>query len=39
MEFLGNVFSNFIFEKLLSRDAPVMGRVTATSDNQTLLFK
>jgi len=31
MEFLGNVFTNFIFEKLLSYQALVMGRVTATS--------
>jgi len=31
MEFLGNFFSNFIFEKLLSHEALVMGRVTATS--------
>jgi len=39
MEFLGNVFSNFIFEKLLSHEAPVTGKVTATSSNQTQLFK
>jgi len=39
MEFPGNVFTNFIFEKLLSREALVTGRVTATSDNQTRLFK
>jgi len=39
MEFLGNFFSNFIFEKLLSHEALVMGRVTATSNNQTQLFK
>jgi len=38
-EFLANFFSNFIFEKLLSREALVMGRVTATSNNQTQLFK
>jgi len=38
MEFLGNVF-NFIFEKLLSHEARVTGRVTATSNNQTQLFK
>jgi len=31
MELLGNVFTNFIFEKLLSHEALVMGRVTATS--------
>jgi len=35
MEFLGNVFSNFFFEKLLSHEAPVTGRVTAISNNQT----
>jgi len=35
MEFLGNVFTNSIFEKLLSHDALVTGRVTATSNNQT----
>jgi len=29
MEFLGNFFSNFVFEKLLSHEALVMGRVTA----------
>jgi len=39
MEFLGNFFSNFIFEKLLSHEALVMGRVTATSNNQMQLFK
>jgi len=39
MEFLGNVFTNFIFEKLLSHEALVMGRVTPTSNNQTQLFK
>jgi len=37
MEFLGNVFTNFIFEKLLSHEALVTGRVTATSNNQTQL--
>jgi len=30
MEFLGNVFTNFIFEKLLSHEALVTERVTAT---------
>jgi len=35
MEFLGNVFTAFIFEKLLSHEALVTGRVTATT-NQTL---
>jgi len=39
MEFLGNFFSNFVFEKLLSHEALVMGRVTATSNNQMQLFK
>jgi len=37
MKFLGNVFTNFIFEKLLSHEALVKGRVTATSNNQTQL--
>jgi len=39
MEFLVNVFISFISEKLLSHEAPVTGRVTATSNNQTQLFK
>jgi len=39
MEFLGNFFTTFIFEKLLPHEALVMGRVTATSNNQTQLFK
>jgi len=39
MEFLGNVFTNFIFKKLLSHEALVMGRVTAASNNPTQLFK
>jgi len=39
MEFLGSVFTNFIFLFLL-HEALVTGRVTATSNNQTqLLFK
>jgi len=38
MEFLGNFLSNFIFEKLLSHEALVMGRITAASNNQTKLF-
>jgi len=38
MELLGIVFTNFIFEKLLSREALATGRVTATSNNQTQLF-
>jgi len=41
MEFLGNVFTNFIFEKLFSHEALVTGRVTATSGskNQAQLSK
>jgi len=39
MEFLGNFFTNFIFEKLFSHEALVMGRVTAASNHQTQLFK
>jgi len=39
MEFLGNFFSKFIFEKLLSHEALVMGTVTAASNNQTQLLK
>jgi len=39
MEFLGNFFGNFIFEKLLSHEALVVGGVTATSNNQTQLFE
>jgi len=39
MEFLGKFFSYFIFEKLLSHETLVMGRVTATSNNQTQLFE
>ena len=38
MEFLGNVFTNFRFEKLLSHEALVTGRVTVTSNNQTQFF-
>jgi len=37
--FLGNVFTNFIFEKFLSHEALVTGRVTATSNNQMHRFK
>jgi len=33
MEFLGNVFTNFIFEKLLSHEVLVTRRVTATSNS------
>jgi len=39
MDFLGNVFTTFIFEKLLSHEALVTGKVTATTNNQTQLFK
>jgi len=39
MEFLENFFSKFIFEKLLSHEALVTGRVTPTSNNQTQLYK
>jgi len=39
MEFLAKFFSNFIFEKLLSHEALVMGRVAATGNNQKQLFK
>jgi len=39
MEFLENVFTNFIFEKFLSLEALMTRRVTATSNNQTQLFK
>jgi len=39
MEFLRSTFTNFIFEKLLSPEPPVTEKVTATSDNQTQLFK
>jgi len=30
MEFLGNVFTTFIFENLFSHEALMMGRVTAS---------
>jgi len=39
MEFLGNAVTDFIFEKFISHEALVTGRVTATSNNQTQLFK
>jgi len=39
MEFLGNVVTNFIFEKFFSHEALVMGRVTATNNNQAQIFK
>ena len=37
MEFLENIFTNFIFEKLLSNEALVRERVTGTSNYQTRL--
>jgi len=39
MKFLGNFFSDFIFEKLISHEALVIGRVTAASNKQTQLLK
>jgi len=39
MTFLGIVFTNFIYEKLLSHEALVAARVTATRNDQTQLFK
>jgi len=39
VEFLGIVFANFLFEKHISHEALEAGRVTATSNNQTQLFK
>jgi len=39
MEFLGNVFTNIIFEKLVLHEVLVTGRVTAASNNQTWLCK
>jgi len=39
VEFLGNVFTNFIFEKFFAHEALVTGRVTATINNQTQIFK
>jgi len=38
MELLGNVFTNFIFEKFPSHEALVAGRVTVANNNQTQLF-
>jgi len=38
MVFLGNVFTNFIFQKRISREALVTGRVTATSNNKRSLW-
>jgi len=37
MEFLGNVFTNIIFEKLLSHEALMTGRVIAANNNRTQL--
>ena len=39
IEFLGNVFAYFIFEKFLSHEALVTGRVTAANNNQMQIFK
>jgi len=39
MGFLGNVLTNFIFEKFFSHEALVTGRVITTSINQMQLFK
>jgi len=39
MELLESVFTNFIFLKFISHEAQVTGRATATSNNQTQLFK
>jgi len=39
MEFLGNVFTNFLFEKYLSHEALASGRHSATSNIQTQLCK
>jgi len=38
MEFLTNVSTSFIFEKLFSHEALVTGRVKDTSSKQTQLF-
>jgi len=38
MEFLGIVFTNLSFEKLLSHEALVAGSVTATNNYQTQLL-
>ena len=37
-EILGNVFTTFIFQKFLSHQALMTGKVKATSNNQTQLF-
>ena len=39
MEFLRNIFANFIFEKLLSHEALVTGNVTAIGKKQTQVCK
>jgi len=39
MEFLGNVFTKFIFEKFFSHEALPTEKVTATSNSQMQLFK
>ena len=39
MEFLVNIFTNFIFDKFISHEALLTGRVKAASNNQTQLFK
>jgi len=39
MELLGNFFNNFVFEKLLSHEALVMGRVTATTGSLPVTTK
>jgi len=38
MEIVGNFFTNFIFEKPISHEVLLTGRVTATSNNQTQFF-
>jgi len=37
--FLGIVYTNFIFEKLLSHETQMAGRVTATNNKQTQLLR
>jgi len=39
MEFLRNIFTNFIFEELLLHEALVRGIITVTNNNQTQVFK
>jgi len=38
-EFLGYLFTNFNFEYLLSHEGLLTGRLTASSCNQTQIFK